>query len=188
MSQFLVGSFTTILGALLGYYLGHLKDARERKARRAVLATALLAELRFLNGVLRQVAVGGVPQGDPFAHPVLEAALRELGLFERDAAVALTHFRGFLLDVRNDARAAHQEARTSAPRMFYVLNESVKVKATYAANAIKDLKAAMLASGGQLPPPIRERPVTVGSLPQLLPSPFELFGADPGEERDTAAQ
>jgi hypothetical protein len=154
--------------------LGHLKDARERGGRRAVLATALLVELRWLNGILRQVAVGGTPHGEPFDHPVLEAALRELGLFDRDAAVALAHFRSLLLDVRNDVRAAYR-VREQAPLLFPMINASVKAKATFASNAVKDLKEALLASGGEMPPPIQERPGTLASPPQLLASPFELF-------------
>ncbi len=180
----LIGSFTTILGALLGFYAGHLKDAGERKDRRAILATALLVELRWLNGVLRQVAGGGVPQGDPFDHPVLEATMRELGLFDRSAAANLVHFRSLVLDVRNDARAAHeaQEPDSANAGLFYVLNASVKAKATFAANAIKDLKETLLASGGEMPPPIRERPGTLESLPQLLPSAFQLFDAPEPDE------
>lgn len=176
MSDLIVGSLTTAFGGLLGYWLGHLKEARERRERRTVLASALLVELRALNGVLRQVAGGGVPYGDPFHHPVLEATLGELSLFERETAVALTHFRNLLLDAQHDVRAAHRaQSGDMGPQMFYVLNDSVKVKATYAANAIRDVKAALLKSGGQLPPPIRERPATREAPPQLLPSPFELF-------------
>ena len=56
-----------------------------------------------------------------------------------------------------------------------MFNASVKVKAINAANAIKDLKEALLKSGGALPPPIREQPATADAPPKLLASPFELF-------------
>lgn len=63
--------------------------------------------------------------------------------------------------------------------MFVLLNASVKVKGTYAANAIKELKEALLASGGDLPPPLQEQPATATAPPKLLPNPFGLF-EDPG--------
>ena len=175
----LVGiALSTFVGALAAFGLQTRREEVKTRAKRAVIATALLVELRWLNSILRQAATGGVPAGDPFAHPVLEGVLREPDLFDRTTAVALAHFRNLLLDVQNDARAAQAPRDPEDPRALYKelrLYASVKVKATYAANAITEVKTALLTSGGTLPPPIQERPATLEARPQLLPSPFELF-------------
>src|SRR5205085_6638512 len=82
------------------------REDRKARAKRAVLATTLLVELQWLNGILRQAVQGGAPVGDPFVHPVLEGALREPDVFDGATAVRLAHFRSLLLDVQNDARTA----------------------------------------------------------------------------------
>src|SRR5206468_11332097 len=127
------------VGAYAAFGLQARREDTKARAKRAVVATALLVELQWLNSILRQVSVGGVPAGDPFVHPVLEAALREPDLFDRETAVALTHLRNLLLDVQNDARAAQAPRDPedfSALKRELRLSASVKVKAIYAANAL----------------------------------------------------
>jgi hypothetical protein len=182
-------ALSTFIGAYAAFRLQTRREDAKAVATRAVLATTLLVELRWLNSILRQAAISGVPAGDPFAHPVLEAALREPELFDHPAAVALAHFRSLLLDVQNDARAAQAPRNPDdalAFRREQLLRASVKAKATYAANALADVKDALLRSGGTLPPAIQEEPATLDAPPPLLPSPFELFEA-PGPGSPTSA-
>jgi hypothetical protein len=178
-------ALSTFVGAWGAFSLQARREEAKTSAKRGMTATALLVELRWLNSILRQAAAGGVPAGDPFAHPVLEAALREPDLFDRPTAVALAHFRNLLLDVQNNARAAQAPRDPEdfgAFRREHRLFLSVQVKAVYAANALTDVKEALLKSGGALPPPIAERPTTLDAAPPLLPSPFELFEAPPARD------
>jgi len=179
-------ALSTFVGAYAAFRLQTRREDARAVATRAIVATTLLVELRLLNSILRQAAVGGTPAGDPFAHPVLEGALREPDLFDRAAAVALAHFRSLLLDVQNDARAAQAPRDPEDMRAFQreqLLRASVRGKATYAANALADVKEALLRNGGTMPPPIRERPSTLDVPPTLHPSPFEVFG--PEEHADS---
>jgi hypothetical protein len=176
---------STFVGAWGAFSLQARREDAKASAKRGMIATALLVELRWLNSILRQAATGGVPTGDPFVHPVLEGALREPDLFDRATAVTLAHFRTLLLDVQNDARAAQAPRDPEdfgAFRREQRLFASVRVKAVYAANALTEVREALLRSGGTLPPPIAERPATLDAPPPLLPTPFELFDAPRARE------
>ena len=183
MGELLIGGLLAIFSGVLGYVSGYLKDARERRNRRAVVATGLLSELRWLNSQLRQVAPRGTPIGDPLASPVLDGAVGELSLFGTAAAQAMCHFHSLLRDVRSECLTAERIRHTDIPQAFYAINRSVMVKAVFAANAIAALKRELIESGGELPAPIAELPVSGPDVPKLLPSPFETFHAPSSEQR-----
>ena len=175
MGDLLTGGLLAIFAGVLGYLSGYLKDARERGSRRAILATGVLSELRWLNSQLRQIAKSGPPIGNPLACPVLDGALGELSLFEATTAQAMCHFHSLLRDVRSDCAIAQQVQHGDIPQAYYALSHSVMVKAVLAANAIAALKRQLTETHGTLPPAITEQPVMGNEMPQLLPSPFELF-------------
>jgi hypothetical protein len=179
-SDVFAGGLLTILAAGLGYIAARYQGWIDRRRDRRALATAMLSELRWLEGLLRQVYDHGPASFyDPFDHPVLAGLLERLDLFAPTTAERLSHFHSLLRDVR----AGVNEYRVNADKLGTRKDEYrrfLKAKAFFAASAVQGLKDALLSEGGALPPKITERTIDGVQLPALPAAAFEQFGAAGG--------
>lgn len=175
-SDILTGALLVILAAGLGYVAARYQGWVERRRDRLVLATAMLSELRWLEGLLRQVYQHGPASFyDPFDHPILAGLVERLDLFAPATAERLSHFYSLLRDVR----AGMNEYRANAEKLGTQKDEYrrfLKGKAFFAASAVRELKNALVREGGSLPPKIAEQTIDGAALPALPPPSFDQFG------------
>lgn len=152
------------------------------------LATAVLSELRWLEGILTQVYEHGpASYYDPLEHPMIQAALPHMLEFKPHTAERLSHFHNLLRDVRALMDRYRQVPDQAGPRRDeFVL--FAKTKAYYAISAIEALATALRTEGGHMPPAIAEKPVYGDTLPALPTTSFESFsvanGAISEQQRD----
>lgn len=169
------------IAAVFIWFGVRLATARERLARRRArrtLATACLAELRRLDGVLRRiVGAGPLTPLPPLDHPVLEAALADLTIFRPALAARLAQFDGALRALAHEIVEARDlaPARGSRPGE---LAEAVKNRAAAACRAVPELAKALEKDGARSLPPGHEAAGAHESL-QLPPPPF---GAGDGDD------
>jgi hypothetical protein len=126
--------------------------ARRRKAKQAA-ATAMLAELRWIDAVLRKIAERGSSASDlSLDHPIIAAGLRELALFEPETA-------GRVADLHYHLRAVEQEMHRyrDNPKAWVgrlpEIDGLIRHKAVSACRLIPELGKALGREGGALPPP-----------------------------------
>lgn len=176
--DFLNGAILALVSAALGFLGARSKSWVERRRARKTIASGLLAELRWLDGILRQIVQHGPASSyDPLGHPFTEAAISQLTLFDQPTAQRIAHFHAMLRDVRagvNEYRArpeAVAERREEYKRFL-------KSKAYFAAQAVPALKDALLEAGGSLPPSYTEKTIEGTAIPELPPS---SFGRLPGD-------
>jgi hypothetical protein len=165
MGELIVGGLLVVLG----FVAGRVEAWMERRRARKTIATALLMELRWLEGMLSQVMEHGPTMSyDALEHPILFHALDNMSLFDPDTAQRLNHFHNLLRNCRdalNDYRqatGAQREERTKR-RRFY------QDRAWYAANAIAGLVERLKVEGGEMPPSFID-PVLDPAVP-LVPPP-----------------
>jgi hypothetical protein len=163
MGELIVGGLLVVLG----FVAGRAEAWMERRRARKTIATALLTELRWLEGMLNQVMEHGATTScDALEHPTLLHALDQMLLFEPDTAQRLNHFHNLLRNCRdalNDYRqatGAQREERTKR-RRFY------QNRAWYAANAIAGLVDRLQREGGDMPTPFNDPPLN--SAEPLVP-------------------
>lgn len=176
--QFRDGAILAIASAALGFIAARSEGWFERRRARKTLATGLLAELKWLDGLLRQVIRKGPGAFyDPFDHPFTESAIAQLTLFDSALTERIANFHAMLRDVRagiNEyrARPGALGAREEEFKRF------LKAKAYFAAKAIPSLRDALLSAGGSLPLPNTETTVDGAALPALPPSSFGKLPQD----------
>ena len=167
-----------VIGAALGYAGARYQEWLKIKRAKRTLATGVLSELRWLEGILHQIYdYGPASYYDALEHPMIEATLPHLMLFQPDTAERLSHFHNLLRDTRalmNRYREAPDPV--IAQRQQFV--HFTKAKAYYAATAVATLAAAMRKEGGRMPPPIEEKPITTNTLPPLPGRTFDSFSGD----------
>ena len=148
--DFLNGAILALVSAALGFLGARSKSWVDRRRARKTLASGLLSELRWLDGILRQIVQHGpVSFYDPLGHPFIEAAISRLTLFDQPTAQRIAHFHAMLRDVRagvNEYRV-HPEAVAERREEY---KRFLKSKASFAAQAIPALKDALLDAGGSL--------------------------------------
>ena len=165
MGELIVGGLLVVLG----FVAGRIEAWMERRRARKTIATALLMELRWLEGMLSQVMEHGPTMSyDALEHPTLFHALDNMSLFEPDTAQRLNHFHNLLRNCRdalNDYRSATgaQREERAKRRSFY------QNRAWYAANAIAGLVERLKVEGGEMPPPFND-PALDPTVP-LVPPP-----------------
>jgi uncharacterized membrane protein YccC len=163
MGELIVGGLLVVLG----FVGGRLEAWLERRRARKTIATALLAELRSLEGILNQVMEHGSTMSyDALEHPTLLHALDNMSLLEPDTAQRLSHFHNLLRNCRdalNDYRQATgaQREERAKRRRFY------QNRAWYAANAIAGLVERLQREGGEMPTPFNDPPLS--SAEPLVP-------------------
>ena len=164
-----------ILGAALGYLGARYLETLARKRARKTLATAVLAELRWLENILYQICEHGPTSFiDPLEHPMIEAALPHLLLFQPNTAEKLSHFHNLLRDVRGLMNRYRQNAKSVNTRTAEFVHFT-RVKAYYAITAIAGLAEALRSEGGCMPPRIKEQQIEGRVLPDLPPRTFQSF-------------
>lgn len=178
MDETVLGALLVILGAGLGYASARYESWLERRRSKTTLATGMLSELRWLDGLLRQIVQHGpASYYDPLEHPMIEATLPHLALFDAATAERLSHFHGLLRDTRAGMNR-YRDAPSAVAGRKEEYSHFIKAKAYFAASAIPSLRDALVSEGGQLPPPITEKPIEGPDLPPLPPRPFDSFDPD----------
>lgn len=121
----------------------------ERKRARTAIATGLLEELKWLDGILAQIYTHG-PNSfyDPLAHPMFEAAIAQSALFEPATLEALSAFHALLRDCRATMneyrlRGSSTGADTKAEYVRFT-----KAKAAFALAKVQVLVECLKAEGG----------------------------------------
>jgi len=177
VTSFLLGSLSTLVSVGLGLWAGFFKKAQEDKVRRASIATALLAELRPLERMLRvraahvraaeSTVVIGMPVYDRFESDIL--------LFPAETAHLLLELRSFVRDIENTAEYFAGGKNVPDQKAHHYMRS----KAAFAANLVPRIKRVLQEAGGLSP---ADPPVEVyesGELPALLPPAFPNAAALP---------
>ncbi len=181
------GPLTLVLGgalALFAIWLGariaRAHERTERRRARRTLATAMLVELRRLDAVLRRVVALDNPASFPsLDHPIMEAALRDLTLFQTETAARIAQFHGALRGIQHDIGDYRDNPLRWAGRLAE-LNQLIKGRAAAACRAVPALLKALENEGGAPPPHLPEPPSSASSAPSGLPPP--PFGAGEGDD------
>jgi hypothetical protein len=169
MGNFLLGSLATLLSATLGYWSGYLKKRMDDRARRRGVATALLAELRILERMLRTRAehAKAADSTVTIAMPVYDRFESDVLLFPIETTQLLLELRAFVRDIELIA-ALRKDGEQSDRRAHHY----VRLKASGAANLIPRIKRVLEAAGGVAPadPPIES--YDIDELPPLMAPAF----------------
>ncbi len=166
-----LGALLALCSAWVGARLARGGERRERRRARESLATAMLLELRRVDAVLRRVVALDNPASFPsLEHPIIEAALRDLTLFEPDTAARIAQFHGALRGIQHEIADYRDNPLRWAGRLGE-LNQLIKARAAAACRAVPDLLAALEKAGGAPPPHLGE-PAAAGERSTLPPSPF----------------
>jgi hypothetical protein len=170
MSDFVQGGLLALLGAGLGYWAGWLQKRREDKTRRQNVATALLAELRPLERMLRTRAehTKAAESTVRISMPVFDHFASDLILFDPTASHALLELRGYIRDIENTADLFAGERGTADERA----NHYMRLKAIAAANLIPKVRKLLEVAGGIPPADPRVDLYPTGKLPPLVGPAF----------------
>jgi hypothetical protein len=170
LSDFAQGSLSALVGAALGYWVGFLQKYREDRKRRQNVATALLAELRPLERMLRTRAehAKAAESTVQIQMPVFDQFASDVLLFKSPATHALLELRGFIRDIENTAELFVGERGTADERA----NHYMRLKAIAAANLIPRVTKLLEAAGGVFPPDPEVGWYPTGKLPQLVDPAF----------------
>src|ERR1700682_2184392 len=105
MPAFIQGGLLALISAGLGYWAGFLKKRQEDKKRRHSVATALLAELRPLERMLRTRAehTRAAESTVQISMPVFDRFEPDLLLFDPLMTQVLLELRGYVRDIENTA-------------------------------------------------------------------------------------
>lgn len=165
-----------MLAAWLGARIAGGRERRQRQRTRATLATAMLLELRRIDFVLRRiVALADPTSAPPLDHPILESALRDVTLFDRETAARITQFHGALRGVQHEIADYQNNPSRWAGRLAE-LNRVIKGRAGATCWAMPALIKQLERAGGTPPPHLPETaaaPLDPTSLPPPPLGPAE---------------
>jgi len=175
-----VGALLALFSVWFGARLAGARARVERRRARRTLATAMLLELRRIDAILRRVVALDNPASFPsLDHPIMEAALRDLTLFETTTAARIAQFHGALRGIQYEIGDYRDNPLRWAGRLGE-LNQLIKGRAAAACRAVPDLLKALEQEGGTPPPPLPEPPPSTSpDKPGLPPPPF---GAGEGDD------
>jgi hypothetical protein len=131
----------------------------------------MLAELRWLDAVLRRIAERGSSASDlSLAHPIIAAGLRDLTLFEPDTAGRIADLHYHLRSVELEMQRYRENPKAWVGRLPEI-DGLVRQRAVSACRVVPELSRALGREGGVLPPPAA---TTTDSDSQggLPPTPF----------------
>ena len=175
-----LGGVLALLAVWMGTRIAGAREHRERRRARRTLATAMLLELRRLDAVLRRVVSLDNPASFPsLDHPIMEAALRDLTLFDTETAARVAQFHGALRGIQSEIGDYRDNPLRWAGRLGE-LNQLIKGRAAAVCRAVPDLLKALEREGGTPPPHLTETPSTPAAVPSDLPPP--PFGTGEGDD------
>jgi hypothetical protein len=164
----------TATAALGGVYLGSRLSQRQRleeeQRRRRALATLLLSEVRFVEGVVRRLRGMVNLEGaliQPYETTVYDSAGANLLLFDKATVLELNTFYVLVRDLR----AMLQLISVSENRIEELDEITLRAKATYSASLVQGVARRLSAEGGEWPMPLQ--PYDLLPLPDLPPPVFE---------------
>ncbi len=185
-----VGAVVGVLGAQVIAFRGlqrerasALLDAQqERRMQRGALASGLLIELQALEHILRRFRRRLTPATWQGKAPVtlFPALLPQIGAVTPAAADKLLLFYGLVRDVYFCLDRAHELGADSEE--WTHLNYLIRLKATFALQAMQDAASALRAEGGQMPEPKHVAIVRYPDLPALPDKYFPTTYSDAEEE------
>jgi len=149
MSNFLLGSLSSLVAAVLGYWAGGLRKAQDDKKRLTAFATAVLFELRPLERMLRTRAVHSraAESTVTISMPVYDRLQGEVLLLSTAVAQNILELRSYVRDIE-------LTAANVASGKHPVIEEThayVRLKATLAANLILRVREGLEGVGGKAP-------------------------------------
>ena len=156
---------------LVSYIVGRRKERASAADRRRVIATGLLAELQSLEIGLRKLANHSqAARSTIWPDDSTFKALRgDLFLFRRSAAGALIVFYGLV----NEINSSRMRMRDECVELTDRAHRFIRVKATFAANHIPELRTLLEAAGGSPLAHGSTTWVSDGVEPTLMPPAFE---------------
>lgn len=173
-----LGALLALLAAWLGARIAGARERRDRHRARRSLATAMLLELRRIDAVLRRVVALDTPASFPsLEHPIIEAALRDLTLFDAETAARIAQFHGALRGIQHEIADYRDNPLRWAGRLGE-LNQIIKGRAAAACRAVPALIKVLERSGGAPPPQLSEPSSTPASPADLPPPPFGRSDGD----------
>jgi hypothetical protein len=159
------------LGALLAIGTRWIDEIRTRRQRRRSIATALLDEARAIEVDMRRLTTHreAARRGGASATGILRRIVEsdDLFLFRSSTISLLLNRHGLLLDIQE----AIADFRSSNGTEDW-LHGTVRAKAFFVADGMREVKKALLAEGGSLPPASALQTVDPEHLPALPPSAF----------------
>lgn len=174
-----IGGVLALAGIWLGAGIARAGERSARRRARRTLATVMLLELRRIDAVLRRVVALDNPTSFPsLEHPIMEAALRDLTLFQTETAARIAQFHGALRGIQHEIGDYRDNPLRWAGRLGE-LNQLIKSRAAAACRAVPELMKALEKEGGAPPPPLGEPAPSGGDAPRLPPPPF---GASDGDD------
>lgn len=163
-------------------HLARTRDFDKRQRARRTLATGLLDELSWLDGLLCQVIQHGPHTFyNPFSHPILEQAIVQNTLFEPETISLLSRFHALLRDLRasvNEYRS--QGALLGGQRSEY--RHFCQAKAFFSIRALPALVSARETEGGTRLPRDLGESLEGPNFPPLPPSVFDRPATDHQEK------
>ena len=174
------GAALALLAAWFGARIAGARERGERRRARRTLATAMLLELRRIDAVLRRVVALDNPASFPsLDHPIMEAALRDLTLFQTTTAARIAQFHGALRGIQHEIGDYRDNPLRWAGRLGE-LNQLIKGRAAAACRAVPELMKALEQEGGTPPPHLPEPPPSAAADRSGLPPP--PFGVGEGDD------
>ena len=131
----------------------------------------MLAELRWIDAVLRKIADRGSAASDlSLDHPIIASGLGDLKLFEPETAGRIADLHYHLRAVEQEMQRYRENPKAWVGRLPEV-DGLIRQKAVSACRVIPELSKALHKEGGALPPtiPARDDADREGGLPT---SPF----------------
>ena len=175
-----LGGVIALLATALGARIAGARERLDRRRARRTLATAMLLELRRVDAVLRRVVGLDNPASFPsLDHPIMEAALRDLTLFQTPTAARIAQFHSALRGIQHEIGDYRDNPLRWAGRLGE-LNQLIKTRAAAACRAVPQLMKALEAEGGAAPPHLHEAPTRAPTDSKDLPPP--PFGDTEGDD------
>ena len=170
LSELGQGGLWALLGAALGYGFGYWQKHQEEKRRRRGIATALLAELRPLERMLRVRAehTKAAESTVQIRMDVFDGFESDLPFFDPTTTHALLELRGYVRDIEHTA----DTIATGRGKADEKANHYMRLKASAAANCIPKAVELLEAAGGIRPLDPKLDRYGIDQLPPLLDPAF----------------
>lgn len=161
-----------VVGAVLGYGAGWIPQRLDRRQRRIGLASAMLLELRRVERNLREIAGSerAALASVDFPLDAHKQAMAQLDLFKPTTTAAIFDFLSTVADVEHGMQLmASGQVQRDQQRTW-----EQRTRATFAANRVDAVKAALLNEGARIAPErdIARELTNYPQLPALNPPSF----------------